>query len=203
MGRRKLEMKRIEDKSSRLVTFSKRRSGLVNKARQLSVLCDVDVAVIVFSARGKLYEYSSTNSVGCILSRYQKRCPEAGEVTNGAGEDLCKGFQTCKELLQKVDRLDTEDNAEKLSVNDMIQLEQDLDAALMQTRFRKTQLMMKYISTLKEKENMLNGEKEELEKQVASAAAAEENDVDDGGGGLNDLATNQINSPQLVTLPLF
>ncbi|XP_076895708.1 agamous-like MADS-box protein AGL27 isoform X1 [Bidens hawaiensis] len=204
MGRRKLEMKRIEDKSSRLVTFSKRRSGLVNKARQLSVLCDVDVAVIVFSARGKLYEYSSTNSVGCILSRYQKRCPEAGEVTNGAGEDLCKGFQTCKELLQKVDslvhRLDTEDNAEKLSVNDMIQLEQDLDAALMQTRFRKTQLMMKYISTLKEKENMLNGEKEELEKQVAAAA---ENDVDDGGGDLNDLAANHINSPQLVTLSLF
>ncbi|CAH1451162.1 unnamed protein product [Lactuca virosa] len=57
MGRRKLEIKRIEDKSSRLVTFSKRRTGLIEKARQLSGLCDVDVAVIVFSARGKLYEF--------------------------------------------------------------------------------------------------------------------------------------------------
>ncbi|KAK1432966.1 hypothetical protein QVD17_09869 [Tagetes erecta] len=59
MGWRKLKMKRIEDKNSRLVTFSKRRSGLVKKARHLSVLCDVDVAVIVFSARGKLYESCS------------------------------------------------------------------------------------------------------------------------------------------------
>nr|KAJ0213514.1 hypothetical protein LSAT_V11C400157760 [Lactuca sativa] len=57
-------MKRIEDKSSRLVTFSKRRVGLIKKARHLSDLCDVDVAVIVFSARGKLYESctGSTNS---------------------------------------------------------------------------------------------------------------------------------------------
>ncbi|XP_076895712.1 agamous-like MADS-box protein AGL14 isoform X3 [Bidens hawaiensis] len=108
MGRRKLEMKRIEDKSSRLVTFSKRRSGLVKKARHLSVLCDVDVAVIVFSARGKLYEFASSSanySVGRILSRYQKRCLEAGEVTNRASDVLCKRFQTCKELLQKANRL--------------------------------------------------------------------------------------------------
>ncbi|KAL4586657.1 hypothetical protein LXL04_011299 [Taraxacum kok-saghyz] len=64
MGRRKLEIKRIEDKSSRLVTFSKRRTGLIKKARHLSVLCDVDVAVIVFSARGKLYEFCSGDNTG-------------------------------------------------------------------------------------------------------------------------------------------
>ncbi|KAI7749284.1 hypothetical protein M8C21_023619 [Ambrosia artemisiifolia] len=137
MGRRKLEIKRIEDKSSRLVTFSKRRSGLFNKARHLSVLCDADVAVIVFSARGKLYEFSST-SVEHVLSRYQKRCLESGEITtNEAGEDICKRFQTCKELLQTADRLAEKDNADELSVNGMTQLEQELHAALMHTRLRK------------------------------------------------------------------
>ncbi|KAJ0621567.1 putative transcription factor MADS-MIKC family [Helianthus annuus] len=204
MGRRKLEIKRIEDKSSRLVTFSKRRSGLFKKARHLSVLCDADVAVIVFSARGKLYEFSSgsSNSVQRTLSRYQKRCSEEKEInTNGVGEDLCKRFRTCKELLQTVDRLaELQDNAEELSVNDMIQLEQELDCALMQTRLRKAQLMMEYISTLKEKESKLREENEKLEKQVASTQG---NDVDDGGGGLNELATNQINPPKLTTLPLF
>ncbi|XP_035830129.1 agamous-like MADS-box protein AGL27 isoform X4 [Helianthus annuus] len=197
MGRRKLEIKRIEDKSSRLVTFSKRRSGLFKKARHLSVLCDADVAVIVFSARGKLYEFSSGSS-----NRYQKRCSEEKEInTNGVGEDLCKRFRTCKELLQTVDRLaELQDNAEELSVNDMIQLEQELDCALMQTRLRKAQLMMEYISTLKEKESKLREENEKLEKQVASTQG---NDVDDGGGGLNELATNQINPPKLTTLPLF
>ncbi|PWA95314.1 flowering locus C-like protein, splicing variant 2 [Artemisia annua] len=62
MGRRKLEIKLIEDKNSRQVTFSKRRTGLMKKARQLSVLCDVDIAVVVFSSRGKLYESSSGSS---------------------------------------------------------------------------------------------------------------------------------------------
>lgn len=52
-------MKRIENKISRQVTFSKRRSGLLKKTHEISVLCDADVALIVFSAKGKLYEYST------------------------------------------------------------------------------------------------------------------------------------------------
>nr|XP_043609292.1 agamous-like MADS-box protein AGL27 isoform X2 [Erigeron canadensis] len=158
MGRRKLEMKRIEDKSSRQVTFSKRRSGLFKKAHHLSLLCEVDIAVIVFSARGKLYEFStaasssSNNSVEQILSRYQKSCLEAQERTvRTADKDLYKEFRTCKELLQIVDRLVEENNTEELSVDYMTQLELELDDALVQTRLRKTHLMMEYISTLQEK----------------------------------------------------
>ena len=45
--------------SSRQVTFSKRRSGLMKKARELSVLCDVEIALFVFSGRGMLYEFCS------------------------------------------------------------------------------------------------------------------------------------------------
>ncbi|PIN10777.1 hypothetical protein CDL12_16629 [Handroanthus impetiginosus] len=60
MGRRKLEIKRIEDKSARQVTFTKRRNGLLKKAKELSVLCDVDVAAIIFSSRGKLYHFCSS-----------------------------------------------------------------------------------------------------------------------------------------------
>lgn len=59
MGRGKIEIKRIENANSRQVTFSKRRSGLLKKAHELSVLCDAEVAVIVFSKSGKLFEFSS------------------------------------------------------------------------------------------------------------------------------------------------
>ncbi|CAN6859800.1 unnamed protein product [Brassica oleracea] len=59
MGRRKVEIKLIENKNSRQVTFSKRRTGLIEKARQLSVLCESSVAVLVVSASGKLYNSSS------------------------------------------------------------------------------------------------------------------------------------------------
>ena len=59
MVRGKTQMRRIENATSRQVTFSKRRNGLLKKAFELSVLCDVEVALIIFSPRGKLYEFSN------------------------------------------------------------------------------------------------------------------------------------------------
>ena len=60
MVRGKTQMRRIENPTSRQVTFSKRRSGLLKKAFELSVLCDAEVALIIFSTRGKLYEFASS-----------------------------------------------------------------------------------------------------------------------------------------------
>ncbi|RRT76810.1 hypothetical protein B296_00014824 [Ensete ventricosum] len=60
MARRgRVELRRIEDRISRQVRFSKRRSGLFKKAYELAVLCDAEVALVVFSPAGKLYEFSS------------------------------------------------------------------------------------------------------------------------------------------------
>lgn len=67
MGRGRIEIKRIENANSRQVTFSKRRNGLLKKARELAILCDAEVAVIVFSNTGKLYEYSSSGYVLGII----------------------------------------------------------------------------------------------------------------------------------------
>ncbi|KAM0896816.1 hypothetical protein ACQ4PT_022956 [Festuca glaucescens] len=60
--RGKVELRRIEDRTSRQVRFSKRRSGLFKKAFELSVLCDVEVALVVFSPAGRLYEFVSSNT---------------------------------------------------------------------------------------------------------------------------------------------
>lgn len=61
MGRGRVELKRIENKINRQVTFAKRRNGLLKKAYELSVLCDAEVALIIFSNRGKLYEFCSSS----------------------------------------------------------------------------------------------------------------------------------------------
>ena len=61
MGRGKVELKRIENKISRQVTFAKRRNGLLKKAYELSVLCDAEVALIIFSSRGRLFEFSTSS----------------------------------------------------------------------------------------------------------------------------------------------
>ena len=63
IGRGKIEIKRIENTTNRQVTFCKRRNGLLKKAYELSVLCDAEVALIVFSSRGRLYEYSNNRFV--------------------------------------------------------------------------------------------------------------------------------------------
>lgn len=59
LGRGKIEIKRIENTTNRQVTFCKRRNGLLKKAYELSVLCDAEVALVVFSTRGRLYEYAN------------------------------------------------------------------------------------------------------------------------------------------------
>ena len=65
-GKRKrgrVELRRIEDRVSRQVLFSKHRAGLFKKAFELSLLCDADVALLVFSPAGKLYEYASARFI--------------------------------------------------------------------------------------------------------------------------------------------
>ncbi|PKU84527.1 MADS-box protein ZMM17 [Dendrobium catenatum] len=54
-GRKKVENKLIENSSSRMVCFSKRRKGLFKKAEELSVLSGARVAVLAFSQAGKMY----------------------------------------------------------------------------------------------------------------------------------------------------
>ncbi|KAL9455688.1 hypothetical protein AB3S75_004999 [Citrus x aurantiifolia] len=56
-GRKKIEIKRIENNSSRKVAFSKRRKGMFKKASELCRLCDAEIAIIVFSPKGRLYSF--------------------------------------------------------------------------------------------------------------------------------------------------
>jgi len=55
-GGGKVEIKRIENTMNRRVTFCKRRNG----AYELSVLCNAEVVLIVFSSHGCLYEYANS-----------------------------------------------------------------------------------------------------------------------------------------------
>ncbi|GFY86722.1 AGAMOUS-like 44 [Actinidia rufa] len=63
MGRGKIVIRRIDNTTSRQVTFSKRRTGLLKKAKELEILCDAEVGLVIFSSTGKLYEYASNRFV--------------------------------------------------------------------------------------------------------------------------------------------
>lgn len=68
-GRQKIQIKKLEDKNSLQVTFSKRRSGLFSKAMELCVLCGAEVGIIVFSPNGKIF-LAGHPDFDKILNRY-------------------------------------------------------------------------------------------------------------------------------------
>jgi hypothetical protein len=59
MGRKKIIIEPIPEERNRQVTFMKRKAGLLKKAMELSILCQCEVSVIIFSQQDKLFEYAS------------------------------------------------------------------------------------------------------------------------------------------------
>lgn len=171
MGRKKVQLKRIENKSSRQVTFSKRRSGLIKKARELSVLCDVDVALIIFSSRGKLYEFCSTDSKANIFERYQSHSGEEALASKGENAEVSNpeyaSIYSHAELLQIVQRQLEGPKFEQLTVTDIVHLEKQFNAKISQIRARKTELIMDTIMTLQDKEKKQREENTLLRREIA------------------------------------
>ncbi|XP_028555010.1 agamous-like MADS-box protein AGL66 [Dendrobium catenatum] len=86
MGRVKLEIKKIENNTNRQVTFSKRRNGLIKKAYELSVLCDIDTALIMFSPSGRLSSFSGRRRIEDVI----EKCINVREHDNGGRVKLDK-----------------------------------------------------------------------------------------------------------------
>ncbi|XP_010547620.1 PREDICTED: agamous-like MADS-box protein AGL27 [Tarenaya hassleriana] len=172
MGRKKMEIKRIENKSSRQVTFSKRRTGLVEKARQLSVLCDAAVAVLVVSSSGKHYSFSSGDSLTRILGLYREK--QADEDLKALDRLESGNYLSHKELLEIVNSQLEEPNLGNVNIDFLIQMEHQLEVALSVARARKTQLMMESLKAFKGKEKSLRVENQRLAGQFGGPILVEE-----------------------------
>ncbi|KAK0586193.1 hypothetical protein LWI29_002523 [Acer saccharum] len=173
MGRGRVQLKRIENKINRQVTFSKRRSGLLKKANEISVLCDAEVALIVFSTKGKLFEYATDSSMERILERYERysyngRQLIANDVEpqNGSWTLEHAKLKARVEVLQRNQRHYMGEELDSLSLKELQSLEQQLDSALKHIRTRKNQLMFESISDLQKKDKLLQEQNNLLVKKV-------------------------------------
>uniref|UniRef100_A0A5B6YHZ7 Putative agamous-like MADS-box protein AGL17 n=1 Tax=Davidia involucrata TaxID=16924 RepID=A0A5B6YHZ7_DAVIN len=77
MGRVKLKIKRLENTSNRQVTYSKRRHGILKKAKELSILCDIDIILLMFSPTGKpTLCRGERSNIDAVIAKFAQLTPQ-------------------------------------------------------------------------------------------------------------------------------
>ncbi|RZB63268.1 MADS-box protein JOINTLESS-like [Glycine soja] len=159
MVRRKIPIKKIDNVTARQVTFSKRKSGLFKKARELSLLCDSEIALIVFSPGGKLFDYASSSMQKVIerhilwselnLEKLDQSCPTEQLRCNYA--DLNKEFG---DRTREMRQLNGEE-LQGLALRELQKLEERLVSSLNRVYKAKVENFTREIDILKQKGNKI------------------------------------------------
>ncbi|KAL8541836.1 hypothetical protein ACS0TY_002910 [Phlomoides rotata] len=155
MVRQKIQIKKIDNLTTRQVTFSKRRRGLFKKAHELSTLCDAEIALIVFSATGKLFDYSSSSMMQVI----QRHNLQPAEKSNRFGQQpLCIQMGAAdnhaaisKELVDmslELKQLRGEE-LQGLGLSELMRLEKLVESGLSRVEKTKNDRLMNELSDLK------------------------------------------------------
>ncbi|EFH42137.1 MADS-box protein [Arabidopsis lyrata subsp. lyrata] len=172
MVRGKIEIKKIENVTSRQVTFSKRRSGLFKKAHELSVLCDAQVAAMIFSQKGRLYEFASSD-IRNMIKRYAEYKREYFVAEAHPIEQYVQGLK--KEMVTTVKKIEVlEVHNRKMmgqslascSVKELQEIATQVEKSLHIVRLRKAKLYEDELEKLKAKERELKDERVRLCRRV-------------------------------------
>ncbi|XVE77021.1 hypothetical protein DITRI_Ditri13aG0028500 [Diplodiscus trichospermus] len=179
MVRGKTQMRRIENATSRQVTFSKRRNGLLKKAFELSVLCDAEVALIVFSPRGKLYEFASSGMQETI-ERYMRHTKD--NRTKPTEQNMQHLKTETANMVKKIELLESSkrkllgESLASCTLEELQQIEQQLERSVSSVRARKTQVYKEQIEQLQEKERVLAAENARLYEKCGTQPGKGSND---------------------------
>ncbi|QCD84525.1 MADS-box transcription factor [Vigna unguiculata] len=200
MGRGKIEIKRIENTTSRQVTFCKRRNGLLKKAYELSVLCDAEVALIVFSNRGRLYEYANNRSTMVVNLLQEERIWGCYEVSKLQLKDTRKQVQihlmvdlllrlmlsfTSKKLPNcefksaicriTIGKQMMGESLSNMNAKDLKNLETKLEKGISRIRSKKNELLFAEIEYMQKRETELHNNNQLLRAKMAERERSEHN----------------------------
>lgn len=180
MGRGKIEIKRIENTTNRQVTFCKRRNGLLKKAYELSVLCDAEVALIVFSSRGRLYEYAN-QSVKSTIDRYKKTCSDSSSTGSVAVANAQFYQQESAKLRNQIEATQKGirdmlgESLSSSSARELKNLEGKLEKAISKIRTKKNELLFQEIEYMQKREVDLNNNNQLLRAKIAENERSQQN----------------------------
>jgi hypothetical protein len=194
MARGKVQLRRIENAVHRQVTFCKRRTGLLKKAKELSVLCDAEVALIVFSASGKLYELATKGTMQGIIEKYSKSNtpgaqPEPAAMNTQTQQDPKEEISMLRqevEILQKGLRYMFGGGSGLMTLNELLVLEKHLEYWIYHIHSAKMDILFQEIQLLRNKEGILKAANRHLQDKI------EENDVGFGFTNFPPLMNNNI-----------
>ncbi|XP_048332257.2 agamous-like MADS-box protein AGL12 [Ziziphus jujuba] len=172
MARGKIQMKRIENPVHRQVTFCKRRAGLLKKAKELSVLCDAEIGVFIFSSHGKLYELATKGTMQGLIEKYMKSnrgsqltCQSMETQSLAAQQEISMLKQEI-EILQKGLRYTFEGGAATMSLDELQVLEKNLEIWIYHIRSTKMDIMFQEIQLLRNKEEILEAANKHLQDKI-------------------------------------
>nr|BAD42351.1 PISTILLATA-like protein [Cabomba caroliniana] len=200
MGRGKIEIKKIENASNRQVTFSKRKQGILKKAKEISVLCDAKVSLILFSSAGKMYEYSSpSTSLQNILAKYQST---SGKKLWDARHEYLN--QELERIRKENENMDIElrhlrgEDLSSLSVVDLRNLEDSLQIGYENVILKKTQWMYNELERLKQSGDAIDEENRRLRfiLKQQDAALCNPTEFDLGGNKKGKGSSSQLAAMQ-------
>ncbi|KMT09268.1 hypothetical protein BVRB_6g133680 [Beta vulgaris subsp. vulgaris] len=175
MAREKIQIKKIDNTTARQVTFSKRRRGLFKKAEELSVLCDADVALVIFSATGKLFEYSSS-SMKTILEKHKLHSKNLDKLEQPSLKLQLVENSNYTELNEEIARKSQQlrhmrgEELQGLGIEELQQLEKSLEFGLKHVMDKKGEKITNEIDLLEQKGAKLMEENEWLRQQVLEAS---------------------------------
>ncbi|XP_057464558.1 MADS-box protein SVP-like isoform X2 [Actinidia eriantha] len=168
MVRQRIQIKKIDNVTARQVTFSKRRRGLFKKAQELSTLCDAEIALIVFSATGRLFEYSSS-SMNEVIERHDLQGNNLVQLNQPSLELQLESSYAM--LSNEVDDRTRElrqlsgEELHGLGVEELKKLEKSLEGGLGRVLKTKDERFEREITALKKKETRLMEENLWLKQQ--------------------------------------
>nr|AMG14025.1 SVP1 [Fragaria x ananassa] len=165
---KKIKIEKIDNLPARQVTYSKRRRGLLKKASELSILCDCEFSVIIFSATGKLCE-SSSSSTKDIIARYQSHTDKVENFDQSTRELQLHCINLNKELADKsrVLRQINGEDLEGLNIDELQSLEKDIEGSLDRVLQTKDEKFISEILALEAKGAELEQENNQLSREVA------------------------------------
>ncbi|XP_054809077.1 agamous-like MADS-box protein AGL30 isoform X2 [Prosopis cineraria] len=174
MGRVKLKIKRLESTNGRQATYAKRKNGIMKKASELSILCDIDIILLMFSPSGKPALCRGRRSnIEEVIAKFAQQTPQ---------ERAKRKLESLEALKKTFKKLDHDVNIQEF-LGTSGQTIEDLknDATLLQTRISEIHTRLSHwtepdkinsVEQLEQMENSLRGSinqlrlrKENIQKQ--------------------------------------